>query len=454
MDAAEFDLRARGTYTDWIPSELVGWLVEHGHLDQVQREARAGDWYCTRAWVEQLVAEDRREEAFAVLAPHVEAGSWSAAHEYAELLERWGPAEEAIAFVRRQSEAGVGKGSAFEYLTRLLARHGRAEEAYELLRPYIRESQFAAALVAVTEGLGRDEEVAALLAARVEAPAERWPSVDLGTPEPHNAVELLAAVRERQGRVEEAIALLRTRSITSVNGRDELADLLARHDRVEELRAYMAEDPREGVVHRLAELLEARGDVAGAVDAYRACAVESPHHAVGLAELLVRHGRGAEAIEVLRALPRSSGGDEDWIVDTLCTLYIDQQRVEEGLAYLDGVLARVGSPEWEYFRLRPRLLAACGRRDQAIEEVRAHPDADSPFVVKALAEMIAEAGRLEEAVELLDPARAWHRQALAVLLMKLGRIDEAVAVFRLPQETVVIPRVLGLPWSADGPPPF
>ncbi|GAX57156.1 hypothetical protein [Streptomyces olivochromogenes] len=43
-------------------------------------------------------------------------------------------------------------------------------------------------------------------------------------------------IRERQGRTDEAIALLRTRNGTSVNGRDQLADLLARHDRTGELR--------------------------------------------------------------------------------------------------------------------------------------------------------------------------------------------------------------------------
>lgn len=67
----------------------------------------------------------------------------------------------------------------------LLTRHGRAEEMYELLE------------------------------ARIAAPARRWPAVELGTPEPGNAVELPAAVRERQGRVEEATTLLQTRPITS-----------------------------------------------------------------------------------------------------------------------------------------------------------------------------------------------------------------------------------------------
>ncbi|MCX4571770.1 hypothetical protein OHB41_00800 [Streptomyces sp. NBC_01571] len=42
--------------------------------------------------------------------------------------------------------------------------------------------------------------------------------------------------------------------------------------------------------------------------------------AVPLARLLIRHGRGDEAIEVMRTLADQPGGAEDWIVDTLCTL--------------------------------------------------------------------------------------------------------------------------------------
>ncbi|MFE5581918.1 hypothetical protein [Kitasatospora sp. NPDC056531] len=426
MDAAEFDRRARGTYVDWIPSDLVAQLIEHGHLDRVRQEASSGDWHCARAWVEQLAAEDRQDDALAVLAPYIEAGSWAAARAHAELLERWGYEEEAIAFVQVLSEMGVGKGAAFEHLTRLLARHGRGEEAFELLRPHIKEARFAAALVDVTEGLGRDEEVAELLAAGIEAPAERRPNAELGLPEPDNAVDLLAAVRERQGRVDEAIALLRTREVTSVNGRDQLADLLARHDRVEELRAHAAEESLGDAATALAELLELRGDIEGAVEVYRAHAAESPHEAALLARLLARHGRGDEAIEVLRALPWAKGGDEDWIVATLCELYVDQRRAEEGLAYLDGVLARFGAPEWEYVRFRPRLLAACGRLEQAIEELRA--DLDAPCAAGELASLLADAGRLEEAVAV--PAVAADRLLLAPLLLKLGRIDEAMAALR------------------------
>ncbi|GAA1530365.1 hypothetical protein GCM10009827_054840 [Dactylosporangium maewongense] len=70
-----------------------------------------------------------------------------------------------------------------------------------------------------------------MLTARIEAGGAR-PHHCLECLEPFNALDLLAAIRERQGRVDEAVAVLRDREATSVNGRDALAELLARHDRV------------------------------------------------------------------------------------------------------------------------------------------------------------------------------------------------------------------------------
>src|SRR5258705_10277284 len=80
---------------------------------------------------------------------------------------------------------------------------------------------------------------------------------------------MVAAIRARQGRIDDAIALFHPRDSTSVNNRDQLADLLARHDRIEELRTYAATEYHGHAAQRLAELLEERGDVEGAIAVYR-----------------------------------------------------------------------------------------------------------------------------------------------------------------------------------------
>ncbi|MEW1773533.1 hypothetical protein [Streptomyces sp. NPDC086777] len=160
--------------------------------------------------------------------------------------------------------------------------------------------------------------------------------------DPDTAVSLLAAIRERRGHVDEAVALLHTRNGTSLNGCDQLADLLARHGRIEEPRAYATADGLGHAARRLAALLEERGDVEGVIAVYRQTDESAAHRtntAVLLAHLLARHGRGDEAIDVMRAQADSRSGN-DWILHTLSTLCTDQNHPEDGLAHLDALAAR------------------------------------------------------------------------------------------------------------------
>lgn len=447
VNAAELDHRAR-TYDGWIPPHLVSWLIDHGHLGEVEHEAHGGDWFCAQAWVRILIGQERRDEALKVLTPYLATGWWKAARSVAELFEGWGRVDEAIEVVR--SNTGSGGLSAVKDFALLLARHGRGDEAFDLLLPYLGDWLLAEALVEVSAGLGRYEEVANLLIARVEAGRETgWPDVVGRHTEPSNALELLATVREQQGRVDEAIALLRKREITSVNGRDQLADLLARHHRIQELREYAMTESLGHAAQCLAEFMEQRGDVAGAVEAYRSLSPDrSPNTAVAHAQLLARHGRGNEAIELLRSLPSAAGGDDDWVVHALCTLYADQGRAEDGLAHLNDRKARLGCEEAEIFRLRTKLLVAGGRREQAIEEAQVRPEQDTWYEAQILAGLLSDAGRPQEAVAILDPAIPANRSDLAAHLMTAGRVEDAVALFRQPPEHVASPP------GADDDPPF
>ncbi|MFG2116950.1 tetratricopeptide repeat protein [Streptomyces sp. NPDC048718] len=439
MDAHDLDRQTR-TQSGLIPPPLVSRLLELGHEREVEHRAGRGEWFCAREWARLLGGRGRREEALEVLAPYVATGWWPAALVQAELLEGWGRAAEAIALVRPYAAKG---GDSLKFLGRLLARSGHADEAVTRLSAGIDDCSLARALVGICGAAGRDEEVAALLAARIpdgHRCDNPWCCRGL---DPDDARGLLATIRERQGRVDEAITLLRARQFSAPGGdRDQLADLLARHDRIGELRAYAAEDDLGHGRRRLAELLEERGDVAGAVAAYRPAdrSADRAHDTVEQARLLARHGRVDEAIEVLRALVDSPEGADSWIVATLCTLCADHGRAREGLAHLDAFTSCHGDDveEEDSFPLRLRLLAACGPLDTAIEQMRAHPGAGTWTAARAVSDLLAEHGRLEEAVALLRPYVESGTEAdteaaahlLAGHLVELGRVREAVALFQ------------------------
>lgn len=402
MDAAELDHRAR-TRSGIIPPALASRLLELGHEGEVELQASQGEWFCALEWARLLGERERQREALEVLAPYVATGWWTAVEAQVHLLEAWGRAGEAIAQARPYARGG---GFKLELLARLLARHGCVDEAVMRLIPGIDDPGLASALVEISEGAGRDEEIAGLLAARIPAGhrcEDPWCCRGL---DPDTAIGLLATVRERQGRVDEAIALLHTRQCTSVNNRDQLADLLARQDRIEELRAYAESDPHGHAVCSLAEVLEARGDLDGAIAVYRqpdGLLVSPSHLAPALAALLVRNGRVDEGIEVMRTLVDSPGQAEDWTVAMLCTLYADHGRAADGLDYLDALTARHdGHDAWEFFRLRLVLLAADGRLDEAIRLAGEHPEGDAWAAAWTLSELLAEAGRTDEAVRLLQ----------------------------------------------------
>ncbi|MFF8913339.1 tetratricopeptide repeat protein [Streptomyces sp. NPDC015032] len=248
------------------------------------------------------------------------------------------------------------------------------------------------------------------------------------------AIGLLATIRERQSRVDEAIALLRTRDKTSLNNRDQLADLPARQNRIEELHAYATTEPLGIAARRLAELLEERDDVEGAIAACRQvrdASFRPGNAAVDLAQFLARHDRGEEAVQVMRALPDAPGGAEDWIVHVLCTLYTNQGRPEDGLAHLDALAtARGGEETWDLFWIRLPLMAACDRINEALEHAQAHPGGTPWYAAPHIAELLAGAGRTEEAVAVLRPHAPANSHDLAGYLIDLGRIEEAVTVLQ------------------------
>ncbi|MET9878869.1 hypothetical protein ABZZ36_30175 [Actinacidiphila glaucinigra] len=425
MDASDLDHQTR-TRSGCIPPELVSRLLERGHATVVEQQAGRGEWFCALAWARLLGEQGRQADALEVLAPYRATGWWTAVVAVAELLECWGRVEEAIEITRVRMKAG--HPMALEFYTRLLARHGRAEEAFTLLRPYVGEPALTVALVDVASVAGRDQEAVALLKSRTEHRCSDFPWC-CGGLDRDMVTGLLATIRERQGRIDEAIALLSTGRVI----REQLAALLARHGRLGALRAVAANDESGCVVDRLAWLLEERGDVEGAIAAYRQADGTVTHgaeSAVELARLLARHGRGKEAIDVLRVQSDGRNGD-DWVLHALFELCLEQGRPEDGLAHLDALAAaRGGEMEWDLHSIRLPLIAARDGVDEAIAQARSHPEGVTSYAASHIAELLAGAGRTEEAIAVLEGHAHVNSHELAGYLIDLGRVEDALAVLQ------------------------
>ncbi|GAA1421617.1 tetratricopeptide repeat protein [Catellatospora coxensis] len=409
----------------YVPYGMVRLLVERDCLDTLRAEADRGDWRCGAALIDELVRRGEAEAALAVCRTFVRPDRWNgAADKTAAVLEASYGLEEAVAFVRPY--AAAGERSAVHRLAALLGRLGQVDEVFALLRPRLDDWWMASNLVEATEGQGRDEDVIAeleTLVAAVERHPDRWQA------KPWNAAESLATVLDRQGRSDEAIALLRRVRRTSVNQIEHLADLLHKAGRESELRDLVAGEGREHAAYRLANLLEEQNRLAEAVDTLRAFTdAGNINAASALAELLRRHGRGEEAVEVLHTAVRAEGAAHGCTRHHLWTLLVEAERPEDALGHLDE-LEREFGPE-ELFRDRLWLLAECGRSEEALARVRAHPQAGEDGFLQLAAQTLDDLGRTDEAIALLRPRATSHfvGNDLAEMLLRRGEVDEAMAV--------------------------
>lgn len=405
----------------WIPNSTAHLLRELGRLDELRQQAELGDWNCARELIGALAQQGEHEAAQAVLAPFAATGWWRALAKHADLLVDRGELDEAAAFLGPY--AASGERGAVRTLAQVLGRLGRHHEALDLLRPHARDRLFAGVLAEDLAGHGLDAEIAALLA---EVVAETGDPFMVG---------LLAGLQERRGRPDEAVALLHTpvlvRGDRSVIHVEQLAELLARHGRIAELRE-LAADPTDGrAAQHLARWYAAEGDADAAL------AVQAPNaerrrtaESLVLAEILTALGRIDEAAALLRPLALRECEYPYTAGPAYVTLLIEHGRHEEAFTYLDEAEAesRLSS---ELLMLRIDILRDLGRAEEALSLLRAQPDADGWYGRRMLATELRRLERPDELLALLDPPRnRFELQEAAEALLRLGRIGPAMDLLR------------------------
>ncbi|MFE6921459.1 hypothetical protein ACFVAV_10480 [Nocardia sp. NPDC057663] len=419
-DAAELDRRRRW-YDGWLHEWDVSLLIELGHLKEVTRRAGQGDWFCAHGLADVQHLNGQHDGAIEVLRPFAQTGWWTAIKAVATILADCSRTDEALALCR--SKVVSGDRDAIEYSARLLADIGRAGEAFDLLRHGVDDWLHVRALVEVSVGLGRDEEVTRLLLEAID----RLRRPGAGFDETVLHVELLAVVLERQGLVDEAVALL-SEDLFSSNIIEQLIAVLIRHERYEKLGELLAgradareichvvEHLPEGVdVDRVASAIRAMPDPENSHAAYH------PHAALG--QLLLRAGRIGEGLVELR---KAVDPLDVVSLQFIWTLLLDLGRPDEALALIDDCAVIAGGMTWELLVERAGLLCSCGRTVQAIEELRVRPEVGEPEGAAYLSDLLVSVGRLDEAIAVVEPGFRLGNNidVMARLMIRQGRVTE------------------------------
>ncbi|WP_212992214.1 tetratricopeptide repeat protein [Actinoplanes auranticolor] len=292
-------LEARDAAQKWSATwHLDGLLAAQGRIGDLKSRADAGGW--SAAWhLVGLLADQGSLDELAVWA---EAGNGYAARRFADLLAGQGRVDEAINVLQARIGAEADDTYAARQLLKTMVQRGRVDEAINVLRTRIGIDTDEVYVLhrsvdMLTENDRLDDAMNVL----------RAPAADGDLPAARQLADMLA----RQGRVDEAIDVLRPFAAEFADDRynsGELPALLAKYGRVDDLRA-LAGDGNWHAAHHLADIRAREGRLDEAVEIvrpYAATAADS-HTAIWAAELLAEYGRIDEAVDILRA--RLDSGD-------------------------------------------------------------------------------------------------------------------------------------------------
>ncbi|WP_260697034.1 hypothetical protein [Streptomyces sp. 130] len=423
IDDLEWQSRALGGY----PPVFVDLLVERGHVEQLVRAALRGAWPCAKAAARELCGAGELERALGVLEAYVEVGWEPARWAVADSLLRVGRGEQALEWVR-PDDAGLASEHTCRNFAELLVQVGRVDEAIQVLTPHLDRGWMLAALVELTDGHGRDEQVLDLLAPRAERARsargeQRW-NLDAS-----NAQELQAQVLERAGSVDEAVRVLggdiAAGRYVVQNTLEAYAALLRRNDRMQELCALGTGEHAQVALPYYAKALEdhGRADEAEAILRRFIAADEWDRFRWPLIDLLGRQGRFEDAVEVGRP---TFGYHDACLLESVIHLLAEAGRYDDALAILDERDAEYVEEHSSWFHSnRIWLLGEAGRYGEALAYARTVPTG-CYGLASSTAWILEELGRVEDALDLLraDPdVDAWE---VAALLVRHGRADEAM----------------------------
>ncbi|MFI0990603.1 hypothetical protein [Streptomyces exfoliatus] len=395
-----------------LPRRTVDVLLEHGQLEVVIRAAvERGEWVCALAAVEELCASGEFGRAKDVVAPFVEIGWQPALWETAGIMVRAGRTDEGLALVP-QGETESLSAQDCRSLAELLAEAGQVDKAINLLAPRLNEDGMLHCLVRVTGGRARDERVLGLIRP--------------GRP-------LRARVLERAGRVEEAVQTLRGSIVVGdtvmVNTVEDLAELLLRHGRMEELREQATGPYARHTVKYYVRALRERGREAEAEALLRELIAAEPYPEAYrwlLLELLVQQGRFGDAEEVARP---TYGQLQNGLLESLVHALVQAGQAPMALRIveeLDAAEELDAESDWTLTN-RVWLLGEAGRYEEALAYAAALPPEERPHADRALAEVLERLGRVDEAVEVLRTGHATSPWEAVELLARHGRGAEGLA---------------------------
>ncbi|GAA1530212.1 hypothetical protein GCM10009827_054580 [Dactylosporangium maewongense] len=371
--------------TDWaarVVDDYAGYLAESGDVDA----------------------------AMVMLRPYADEGHPEAVERLGTLLIQRGRADDVLALLRQGLDDYMYPIDVPVELTRGL---GRDDEVIELLRSRIdagrlglesllasvleRGGRLEEAIAALSDGLRREgpyniadaEHLADLLARHDPAALAQFAAGD-GRSGRRYGAHRLARWYEEQGRIDNAVAVLAPRA--------------ARVRRTHE---------QHGLPH-----------YAAAAELGRVVRQDEP---CLLADLLARHGRVDEAVTVLRTAAVAKPA----VLRPLCVLLIEHDRLDEARAAVAEVVAEVWPDPVRLRLEWIEALVECGRYEQAIAELRADPEAGSGYARERLAALLTDHGPPDEAIAMLSPAtERWSRMLLAKALIRAGRAEEAIAATR------------------------